>query len=165
MSKRILTVLGALLFLVSCQPQNEHEIPLFNKFKFHTDSTEKIAAIDSIAQIPYIQHFNNIDDIQIPLYRIVQGNAYTIYLGIPFHTNLKSIAAAKAAKPNADTVLGLLETPEYYYRQYKKGNLYLTEYMRNIDSASIICVFAATDKAQIASDALSAEKLSDRIRK
>lgn len=165
MRNKIFAFIGIMVFLAACKSGNEHEIPLFNEFKFHTDSTEKITEIDSLGQVPYIQHFNDIDDIQIPLYRIIKARDYTLYLGIPFHTNLQKIAAAKTVKPNADTVLLQSQSADNFYRKYKKGNLYLAEYMRNIDSVSIICVFGSSASEAIANDVLSEEKMSARIKK
>lgn len=148
---------------MACGNRNKQDIDLLNGVTFHTEQSELITDIDSAGKKPYLEYFNNLKEIQVPLFRIVKADGYTIYLGMPYHTSLKSMAAARQASADADTVLMQQETPVYFYRQYRKGDLYLTEYIRSIDSASMIGIFAMTTNAQTADSLFVESKLAARI--
>ena len=163
MNTRILAVLCLFLLWASCRQENEKELALFNGFKFTRDSSEHIVDRDSLAQVPYTKYFNNMAQVQVPLYRIIEGKNYQIYLGIPFHTTLGKLATSRKENPVADSVLQLSENNTAFYRRFIKDSLYLTEYICPLDSTSIICVYAVTKDAQLATTLLSEEKLKARI--
>lgn len=163
MNTRILAVLCLLLLWTSCRQENEKELALFNGFRFATDSTEHVADRDSLAQVPYTKYFNNMEQVQVPLYRVIEGKEYRIYLGIPFHTTLARLAAFRKEKPMADTVLQLSENNTAFYRCFIKDSLYLTEYIQPLDSTSMICVYAVSKDAQVAATRLSEAQLKARI--
>jgi hypothetical protein len=163
MQARILSLICVLVFLASCRDGNESGVSLFNGFKFATNSTEHVADRDSLAQVPYTKYFNNMAQVQIPLYRVIEGKEYRIYLGIPFHTTLGKLAKSRAEQPMADTVWNLKESGSSFYRQFIKDSLYLTEYICPLDSTSIICVYAETRDAELAATILSEEQLKARI--
>ena len=136
---------------------------LFNDYKFAKDSTERIADLDSLAQIPYTKYFNNMGQVQVPLYRIIEGKGYRIYLGLPFHTTLGKLSKLRAVQPLADTVLEVKESDASFYSRFLKDSLYLTEYIQPLDSTSIICIYAVSKDSLSAVTVLSEEKLKARI--
>lgn len=163
MNRRILTLICILFVWTSCSQENEKELTLFNDYKFAKDSTEHVADRDSVAQKAYQAYFNNMEQVQVPLYRVLEGKGYHIYLGIPFHATLEKMVKLRIAQPMADSVLQLSGSSTSFYRRFIKDSLYLTEYIRPLDSVSIICVYAVTKDAQIAATLLSEEQLKARI--
>lgn len=138
----------ASMYLSSCANQNPNEIALFNDYKFIKLKTEKVGLIDSVSQSDYEGFFNNIKGVQLPLYRVVDGADYVIYLGIPFRTGLKKLYDARQKEIEKDSVFLNDQQNNYCFYQYKKDSLFITEYLVRIDSNSIICIFGSTSSPQ-----------------
>lgn len=155
----------ALMHFVSCTNPNPNEIPLFNNVKFLKLSTEKVKEIDSISQSEYENYFNNIKEIQLPLYRVVEGKSYDIYLGIPFRCSLKKLFNARQKSLKKDTLFLTEKKVDHCFYQYKKDGLFFTEYLLCLGGNSIICIFGVTNNTQTMDTLFNQKSISKRFRK
>jgi hypothetical protein len=155
----------ASIHLISCANQNPNEIPLFNTVKFLKLSTENVKTIDSASQSEYENFFNNVKEIQLPLYRVVEGESYDIYLGIPFRCNLKKLFDARQKALEKDSLFLTKKNLDQCFYQYKKDDLFFTEYLLSLGGNSIICIFGVTNNPQTMDTLFNQESISKRVTK
>ncbi len=160
----ILTVLFALFFAAcTVQTGDKNQIFLFNGKMFNTLEGEIQGFTDSLATHKYEQYFVDQGKMQIPLFKSIKTNEYDLFVGLPIKTSIQQLAQFKKAQTN-DSLLVIFESDhQYYYKKWKEGNSYLTEYASQYGGNTIFFLAAQTQSEQISNELFSKFALSKRI--
>ena len=158
MKKTLLLLLVISFF--SCNNQSEKNLLLFNNVSFALLQNEKISNITSIEKDKFFSHFNE-QAQQIPMYKCIKGDAYTVYIALPFNTTIQELCAADFIVCDQD-VLTPIEASEYYYKKYKCVDRFVSEYAISIDN-NIVYVLATTSLESVADSLFSYEAIKNRF--
>ncbi|MEL6194315.1 MAG: hypothetical protein AAFR66_19800 [Bacteroidota bacterium] len=83
-----------LLGLISCEPEVNNGVYLYNDISFKLQENESVE--DSGREIiAEYEKYRFPSDLQIPLFKCIKGDQYTIFLGIPYETSVEEIADAQ----------------------------------------------------------------------
>ncbi|MGF1532341.1 MAG: hypothetical protein ACFCUI_01455 [Bernardetiaceae bacterium] len=82
--------LSLLFFVIQCTPTPERALPLFNGLVFALQEGETVQEINRITQQDFLQYTGRTN---VPLFRLVQGQGYRIFIGIPYQTTLQDLLA------------------------------------------------------------------------
>lgn len=74
----------------SCSSSGDR-VELPNRRSFLAAAGERILSPDARDEKRYRTYFNNLDSIQIPLFRSVYHSDYTLFLGIPIGTTIENL--------------------------------------------------------------------------
>lgn len=116
-------------------------VVLFNDYKMKLQPGEEVKELDAVQKKVYEQYCNNTAAVQVPFFKMLSHKDYTLFIGLPFHSSLERLAAAKETAA-ADTVFAHLLSDTSFYRQAKQDSFYVTEYVYRPDSSMMICIFA-----------------------
>jgi hypothetical protein len=147
--KKIL-YLSIVLFFASCSTKNQSNVVLFNNINFKLHDSEKKLLIDSLSQQIFQSNFNN-SNIQIPLFKVIKGNDYFIFLGVPINTSLKKLIQFKSTITPPNTAI-ITDSNSYFFTKYKIGEEYKMELSKSFDN-NIIYIIGST-KSSIVFDSL-----------
>jgi len=147
--KKIL-YLTIVVFIASCSTKNQNNVILFNNINFKLHASEKKLLFDSLSQQNFQLNFNN-SNIQIPIFKVIQGNDYSIYLGIPINTSLKKLIQFKSTIIPPNTTIET-DSISYFFTKYKTGEEYKMELSKSFDN-NIIYIVGST-RSQIVADSL-----------
>lgn len=165
--KSLLNFIGILVIFcsfIACENKTApNQLPLFNKYIFKIDSNETQVDLDSLAQAPYQKLCNNMERVQLPLYRILQGENYRLYLGVPFHTNVEKLYKLRLQKLKGDTTYQQNGNKHNAYRQIKVDSVYITEYITQIGEESLIYVCGMSTDSSLYNTVFAEEKIKNRI--
>lgn len=146
--------------LANCNSNNN--IPLLNNNFFNTFPNEKINKIDTRVVNKFKALFQN-QSIQIPLYRYIVTQQYSIFLAIPFNTNIKSL---KNFNLNNTYKLDTLESDSlnYVYKSYRNKNEYISIYSELLNN-NLVYILTITESKRFSDSLFNKMGLSNRILK
>lgn len=158
MNKKIPILICFALSALSCGQSRTGSLPIFNDYEFRIKTDEHTVDADSISRMPYARYFNNLKEIQVPLYRIVEGKNYRLYLGLPFHTSVSRLSTERFK------LLGTADTNNSQtFRRYQKDMQYIAEYILPLDSASTVFIAAITEDSVVAATEFTEQQFKERI--
>jgi len=154
--KNIYIVLGCFL-LIGCHPKPKETLLFDNVYFNNLQNEEIITELNNVHQ-DYQQLIKD-KKIQIPLYRAIKAEEYTIYIGFPYQTNLQSLSQ----RPLFDAkIINQYDTTDMTYKAYQLDSMYVTEFSRKINQ-NFIYILAKTKSDSIQNTVLNTEKLVSRI--
>lgn len=159
MSKTYLAII-LFLALVSCTAGNERQIVLFNDITFKLNEGETIIAIDEKEKKAFHSFFDS-TPIQVPLFRCIKGDNYTIYLAIPINTSIIQLADYKLANTSNLSFYDS-DSSSYFYINHQHEAKFVTEYSEVINE-NYIYVLAASSAPQLSDTLFNKKMLAKRL--
>lgn len=147
--------------LIRCNNAQKDEIPVFNNINFHLEDGESTVNITQTTIDLYDSVFNG-QFSEIPLYKKIQHQQYSLYLGLPFNTNLKKLKHQKYEIPDS-LVLSKTANDSSFIIEYKIDKTFAIEYATQINKKSIMFLSALTTKKEIADSLLNMKKITERF--
>lgn len=154
-------ILMAMLFC-SCQSKNQG-LALFNEYYFHLSGNEEVVEPDSVLRSAYLTHVNSFQ-LQIPLFKTIKDSNYTLFVGIPYNSNMARIKESLKDFNWADSLAFKTDSSAYLYANYKQDSTYILEYVKSIDK-NMVYVYAMSKSKQVKDSIFNLKEISNRIRK
>lgn len=147
--------------LLGCASKKENEVVLFNDLTFRLLEGEQVVGIDAEKEAGFHSHFK-ISDVQVPLFKCITSKAYTIYLGVPFNTNIKKLSDPNllAHADNGSSFEG--DSTSYFHIRYQHEDAYCTAYAKKIDD-NLIYILTTTTSRELSDSLFSTTMLSTRM--
>lgn len=149
-----------ILFITSCSSKNRNNIVLFNNIAFELHGSEKSLLIDSLSQHDFQSNFNN-SNIQVPLFKFIKANNYSIFLGLPINISLKKLMQFKATESPSDAIIET-DSISYFFIKYKNEEEHKIELIKSYDN-NIIYVVASTTSEMISDSLFNKKIIFDRF--
>lgn len=159
--KKQITFLCIVLTLWGCTSKEEHEITLFNDTTFKLTEGEAMSSIDAKTEEDYYSYLNNNTAIQIPLFKCITSETYSIYLGLPIHTTIKKLADFKLKEVNNSSFFES-DTTSYFYIRHQNKDKYISEYAKVVDGNTIY-VLTVANALNVSDSLFNVEALSNRF--
>lgn len=141
---RVICSLCILVVLFSCNTYDENEIRFSSDAKFELKENEKIIHLDQEIVDTYFSYFDS-DNIQIPLFRHIQGEDYNIYIGIPFEIKFEKILEFYKNRINEDYKFST-DNRSFIFSEQKKQEEYVTHYIYNKNELLLFFVYTSKDE-------------------
>ena len=133
-----------ILFFISCDTHQESVLDLYNKQFIQLLPAEKILETNPVIVEEYNRLFNSIQGIQIPLYKLIKGENYIIYVGKPIGVNNKMLSEKIVAQQDSiESSANTLQNDSYLIK-FKKENRFIVAYITNLNDSSSIVLFAVS---------------------
>ncbi len=155
-----LTFLLAFTFL-QCNNQGKNEVSVFNNINFHLKPNESVENITQSTVALYDSLFNG-QFSEIPLYKKIRHQQYSLFLGLPFNTNLKKLKSQKYERPDS-VIISKAANDSCFIINYRIDKTFATEYAIQIDQNSLMFLSGLTTKQAIADSLLTLENLTERF--
>jgi hypothetical protein len=136
------------LIVFSCNSK-ENKFALPNNIIFKIAQDEYLKKPDQFELKHYISNFNNSKVYQIPLFKLLIHNQYTIYFGIPFEIKNLDVFHARSNQISETSNSYLIDTL-YHKIKYIIGKKYIIEEYHNFDRYSSYITFTETLSDSIA---------------
>ncbi len=140
MKKYLIFSLVILLFLSCNHKNNNNSIALFNGYRININETEKLFPLSPQEELIYNNYCNNRNSIQIPVYKLIEGKNYKLFIGLPLHFSTERILAIDSLQ-NVDSLIFNISKPNSYYRSFIKDSFQLTERIEKVDDNSFVAFF------------------------
>ena len=147
-----------LIVLISCSLNSRNEISLFNNISFKIYDNEYVTTITDSIKDNYLKKIEP-KKKQIPLFRYIEGDDYTMYIGIPFNASLSHLIGSKL---NGSTITALTDSSTYKYEEYGIDSLHTTELVVQIDK-SILYILCETKSENAQNCLFNKDSLIQRI--
>jgi hypothetical protein len=153
-------LLGTLLFSCGSKSIPPNQLQLFNGAWLQLDSGEKVLpAIDTTIDQQFSALFRP-EAEKIPLFRVVEGNNYRLYIGLPVRTSI----ARMSRYLSGDTALrSETDSTTYVHRLQRSGTNDFLEYVTEAGGSEIALFFTGSDSA--AAKAFRSGILKNKIHK
>ena len=156
---RMLILTFLLLSLVSCELESDKGVYLFNDISFQVHENESVEESNREIIAEYEKYLFT-SDLQVPLFKCVKGDQYTIFLGIPYETSIEEIADAQSLVENPLLFEAESDSP-LLIRNHPNG-VYSTEFL--VPSGENLFYVLATSSSQAIQDSiLTKEILTNRF--
>lgn len=154
----LISISSFILFCCNTQ-QEENSITIFNNISFLVLKNEKILGTDHLLASEYFNLIEN-QDIQIPLYKSLNTDKYTIHIGIPYQAKLSNLNKIRLDN-NLTEIIS--DSSTFTYKKYtiKQKNIIEYAYKKN---TNLLYLLAITHSDSIANSVLLPESLSHRIK-
>jgi len=106
------------LTLFGCSVEEKRTIQFFNGISFEIRNSESLGEVNEHSNLSYASCIDSLG-VQIPLFKVVNGNQYTIYLGIPVDTSLEDIIKKSQSRFEISKTI---ETDSLTYCYFKVNN-------------------------------------------
>ena len=93
--------------------------------------------------------FEDKSDLRIPLFRCIEGDGYTLYLGLPYRTTLQDLIQLNIFDNPPTAAESDVEA--FLYRRHQTDSMVYAEYGRQFDRNLIYLLVAASDTAAVES--------------
>jgi hypothetical protein len=136
-------LIAALLFSCGSKPVPANQLPLFNGSWLQLDSGEKVLpAIDTTIDKQFSSLFQPNAE-KIPLFRVVEGSNYRLYIGLPVRTTIARMSRDLAG----DTLLsGETDSSAFIHRLHQTGSNFFVEYVSEA-GGSEVALYRVSDSA------------------
>lgn len=142
-----------LVSLTACAPSDPNKIHLFNEIYFNLQAREQLVP-PSQGHIKTFQQALSVFNIQVPLFKVVKGPGYYLYLGKPI-TSLVAILDSSTTEWEA-----MQSSDSIFYAQWKK--VPQSQALYYVDTPSKFLLLALQDSTT-ASSVQSFQNLASRI--
>lgn len=146
------------LLLVACKGNNEPSIFLGNDTVFKLQFNEVILSITPEVQQHYAERVGVYDSHQIPIYKVIKGNDYTMYIGMAMR--IKSVREFIEHYP--DTPFTNTSEQTAYRSFTDKNGEFVSEYIFKSHS-NFYYIITETKNKTIQTDFFSEQSLNQRI--
>lgn len=145
MQRTFLAVLtGSLLFSCGRKSTPANQLPLFNGAWLQLDSGEKVLpAIDTTIDQQFTSLFQP-DAEKVPLFRVVEGINYRLYVGLPVRT---SIARMSRSLSGDTALLSETDSATYIHRLQRSGSTDFLEFVTEAGGSEIALYLSGSDSA------------------
>ena len=151
---RMLILTFLLLSIVSCELESDKGVYLFNDISFQVHENELVEASDREI-IPEYDKYLFTSDLQIPLFKCIKGDQYSIFLGIPYETSIEEIAEAQRLVE--DPLLFEVESGSPLLVRNHPNGTYSTEFL--VPSGENLFYVLATSSSQAIQDSILAKEV------
>lgn len=159
MQKLAVVFLGFILLQCSSSPDNE--ISLFNNIVYHLEEGESVENITPGTVLLYDSLFNG-PKAQIPLFRSIGHEDYTIFIGLPFNTTYNQLLESKTKHSDTADNFQII-TDSCFFSKYHVESGKVAEYLVQLEENSLVFV-AALSNTSFAPDSLfTLKKFHNRI--
>ncbi len=159
--KKVIALLCSTMILCACTSKKESEITLFNDITFKLIEGERSVNINAKAKENFHFYTSEHTSIQMPLFKNIESEYYTIYIGIPINTSIKQLAALKSS--HIDNPLSFnTDEASYLYISHYNRNKYISEYCKKIDNNTIY-VLTVSHTPETSDTLFNMEALSKRF--
>ncbi|RYM34954.1 hypothetical protein ERX46_06160 [Brumimicrobium glaciale] len=155
-------IFSLLLFFTACtsNSDNQKSLDLFNGSTFELNESEKELAMTLHIKESYLDLIKE-KSLQIPLFKIVKGPKYHIFIGLPVNTSLTEIFKAPLFNDSIKLEFKT-DTTSYDYKKFKYEENYISEYVSEKEG-NLIYILSVTDSEEISDSLFNFEKLSNRL--
>ncbi len=153
-------VLMLCVFLSACSNKSSDNLPLFEDLDFQLIKGENVVPIDSNIRNAYSELFNN-SIIQVPLFKSVKHNDYTLFIGLPYKTNINALTHYK--QQNSDSTAVFSSGDNFYFKKYTHDSLFIAEFAENTSNNHLVFVSIITKAKQTADSLFSQKQFSKRF--
>lgn len=160
--KGIILFFSAILLAASCTSETEQKVVLFNGATFELKEGEEIVEIDTDKKEVY-NHYAQKEYIQIPVYKCVTHEKYSIFLGIPINTSIKKIIEYNSLHRRDITLLES-DSINYFYATYENENNYVVEYAKTSEN-NLFYILVVSDIVERSGASFNKNALSKRFNK
>jgi hypothetical protein len=161
MKNRLIILLLLFIFISCNQKKDNRYLSLFNNISFITETNERPAKVITPSIKDTYQSLYNQSSIQIPLFKCIQANEYTLYIGLPYNTSISKLIESQSAH-QAHFSDFRSDSLTYYYLSQKTNDVYLAEYTVNCNG-NLIYVLAETKNSAVCDSLFNFDKLSNRF--
>jgi hypothetical protein len=161
--KNILPLLAVVLIIVSCKSQQPKSLSIFNDISFKLLDGDEVVDIDSSKKETF-KSYVTYKYIQVPLFRCIESDFYSIYIGIPLNSSIKKLY--KDTMPNTiDLKLIVSETDSssYFYKSYNHSSAKIYLYSENFEN-NIVYVLVRTN-GDMDDSTFTMQSLASRFKK
>lgn len=138
-----LTLLILIILTSSCIDVGnitKDNITIFNNIYFKTAASEYL--INSKENITNFHDLVKSKFVQLPLFRVLKGENYFIYLALPYKTNIKKLAANKLYP---EVLFSKTDSSNYSYTKYSSKESYIIEYSKKINDNLLYVLVVSKD--------------------
>jgi hypothetical protein len=158
---KIITSYFCFFLILACSSANkDSSVFLFNDKAFRLLDGEKVVTIDSKNEEIYNSYFDK-KVVQIPLFKCVKTESYTVFIGIPFNTSVKELADLSLKKTLNQTFFKG-DSTNYFYKTYSDKDEYITVYTKSFDN-NLVYVLTVSNSAKISDSLFNQKTLSNRF--
>ena len=146
--------------LISCTSQEKTDMNLFNDIFFKLNEKEKSVNIDDSKKIIY-QKFVDKNSPQIPLFKCVSADNYTIFLGIPVNSSTEQFSKYdllyNKSKIKNDSIV-----KSHFKIKNKSKDYFSTSFVKEFDKNKIY-VLAISNSESITDSLFNKKKMNNRF--
>ena len=157
----ILVFLGSLLF--QCSPKSENEIFLFNDIFYQLEEEESIEEITQNRVELYDSLFNR-NKPQIPIFRSIKHQDYSLFIGIPYQASYEQILKTKS-KQKDSLLISEVITDSCWFIKYRVKDSIAAEYLAKTKDSSLIYMAMLSINHSKADSLFSLNEFKNRISK
>jgi len=151
----------AVLIIAGCSPENTEEIAIFNEISFALHEGESIADFGDREKDQFHSYFSN-TDIQVPLFKYITADDYSVYMGLPFNTSVRDISGFRLLNTPQNQSAVRTDSASYFYINHRSETNYISEFVIDIDE-NMIYIIAETDSPQLSDSLFNYTALSKRL--
>ena len=158
----ILSILIISIALLSCTRKgDENEVYIYKDTYFKLGKDEKLIDLTRETTDLYFTYINNVD-LQIPLFRLVQGEGYRIYIGLPINIKVRTLKNYEITDEIDDKNM-VTDGKTYLYNSYIKEDVRITKYYEdfNGDIALLMAVTPANSEKRFSYKSMVARFVRD----
>ncbi len=160
--KKLFFYLSVNIMLVCCTSNKDASVLLFNNISFKLNDGEKVVTVDTKKKEVYNAYFDK-GNVQIPLFKCIKANNYTIFIGLPLNSSIKELSNDSLAL-NLNQTYFQSDSTKYFYKTYRSSNEYHAVYAKNFDN-NLVYVLATSPSALISDSLFNMQSLSNRFHK
>ncbi|MFK7899837.1 MAG: hypothetical protein AB8B61_03665 [Cyclobacteriaceae bacterium] len=150
------------LILFSCSNHSRKNINLPNRIEFEVKDNETVhQTLSKETTNAYFSFFNS-KSRRIPLFKTIETEKHTLYLGMPYNTSLKGLFKHDLLKNTSKLILSKTDSSTYFYKKYHLGDTTIINYVNQTNQNLISVLLVSTNLSN--TDSISSlENLSKRI--
>jgi hypothetical protein len=136
-----------MITVFSCSNKRQSKIQLFDELYFNLKDGEALAEIDTEVLQKYNAYFNNLDAVQIPLFKYIKNNTYEIFIGLPVGVETTQLLSSKQLKIRSLNTKYVFEGDSSFYSfryHLEQSAACLEEYFNRPTETSFIYMAAIT---------------------
>lgn len=136
-------------------------MPLFNSISFKLNEGEKVVLIDANKKNIFNAYFND-SSIKIPLYKCIKSDSLLIFIGIPYNTSIKKLAADSLSRELILTNF-TSDSINYLYKDFRIENSHVSVLTKNINR-NLVYILATSKSKKTIKSLLNYKALSNRFK-
>jgi len=162
--KDVILYLSISLILVCCSSKQDQDqnLFLFNDISFKLIDGEKVVNTDSKHK-EIFHSYHDAKSTQIPLFKCLESDNYSIFIGVPFNTSLIELSNI-SMPPHLKLTLFEGDSINYVYKAYNSEKELVTIYAKNFMD-NLVYVLTVSNSAELSDSLFNAKALSNRFNK
>lgn len=157
-----LSLLSLFFYLNACKTNNTSEVFLTPEAHFQLHKNEKLADKNRYVN-QYTNYFNRYSELQLPLYKAIEGNNYLLFIGIPVNKNAGYVYELLANDTIATFINKKRINDSTYQIVNKQADMYISTSLIDLNPKSSYAFFLLSSNDSVIKKNNTIDFLNQRI--